>query len=82
MVVETGCRFLAPVGFTDELTVGLVVSRLGGSSITYRLALFRGPDEQPAAVGRFVHVYVDRATRRPAPIPTVIRDALDPIAGR
>jgi acyl-CoA thioester hydrolase len=79
IVVETGCRYLAPVGFPDALWVGLAVSRLGRSSVTYRLGLFRGDDEEPSALARFVHVYVDAETRRPVAVPAVIRDALAPI---
>ena len=80
IVVETSCRYLAPVGFPDPLWVGLAVARLGTSSVTYRLAVFRDEDEQPAAVARFAHVYVDAQTRRPVEIPPVVRDALTPIA--
>ncbi len=62
--------------------VGLSVTRLGSSSVTYRTALFRAADEptQPvAAVGHWVHVYVDRETRRPIPIPEPVRDLLSVI---
>lgn len=76
LVVETGCRYLAPVSFPDHLEVGLAVERLGRSSITYRLALFRETDLAPTAVGRFVHVYVDRHTRSSTPIPSRIRTAV------
>ncbi|MCC5949976.1 MAG: acyl-CoA thioesterase, partial [Nitriliruptoraceae bacterium] len=79
LVVETGCLYLAPVGFPDDLEVGLAVSRLGTSSIAYRLALFRVGDQEPAAVGRFVHVYVDRRTRQNTPIPAVIRSVVAPL---
>jgi acyl-CoA thioester hydrolase len=79
LVVETGCRYLAPVSFPDQLWVGLAVERLGSSSITYRLGLFREDEDEPAAVGRFVHVYVERATRRTAPIPPAIRAAVEPL---
>lgn len=75
MVAETGCRYLAELDFPAPVTVGLGLERLGNSSVVYRLALF-GPDEPPAAVGRFVHVYVDRATRRPVPVPDTVRAAL------
>jgi acyl-CoA thioester hydrolase len=51
-----------------------MLERLGTSSIVYRIGLFRGEDEDPAAVGRFVHVYVDAATRKVIPVPQVIRD--------
>jgi acyl-CoA thioester hydrolase len=74
LVVETSCRYLAELDFPAPITAGLAVERLGNSSITYRLALFGDADE-PAAVGRFVHVYVDRETRRPVSVPQAIRSA-------
>jgi len=75
LVVEPSCRYLAELDFPAPITAGLAVERLGNSSITYRLALF-GADETPAAVGRFVHVYVDRETRRPVPVPDPVRVAV------
>lgn len=75
MVAETGCRYLAELDFPGVVTAGLGLERLGNSSVAYRLALF-GAADSPAAVGRFVHVYVDRATRRPVPVPDAIRTAL------
>jgi len=76
VVAETSCRYLAPVGFPDQLEIGLGVDRLGGRSVTYRLAVFRRGEELPSALGRFVHVYVDAVTRRPVPVPEVIRAAV------
>ncbi|ORA79714.1 4-hydroxybenzoyl-CoA thioesterase [Mycolicibacter kumamotonensis] len=81
VVAESGCRFLGELAFPDRLAVGLAVTRLGRSSVTYRLALFRAPDiaadpAPPAALGHWVHVYVDRSTRRPVPIPDGIRALL------
>ena len=76
LVAETSCRFLAPLSFPDPVLAGLALERLGRTSVTYRLALFRGDSPQPAALGRFVHVYVDRDTRRPVPVPAEIRAAL------
>jgi acyl-CoA thioester hydrolase len=75
LVVETSCRYFGELRFPVTVTAGLGLEHLGSSSVIYRLALF-GADEQPAAVGRFVHVYVDRDTRRPAPVPPEIRAAL------
>jgi acyl-CoA thioester hydrolase len=75
MVAETSCRYLAELRFPVVVTAGLAVERIGTSSVVYRLALF-GNGESPAAVGRFVHVYADRVTRRPVPIPEVIRRQL------
>ena len=81
VVAETSCRYLAPTGFPDVLHIGLGLERVGNSSVVYRLAAFREEEPgrlaaSPAAVCRFVHVYVDRETRRPAPIPDVVKAAL------
>jgi acyl-CoA thioester hydrolase len=76
MVAETGCRFLGEVAFPDPVTVGMRLGRLGSSSVHYRLAVFRAEAGQASAEGHFVHVHVDRATRRPQPIPETIRAAL------
>jgi acyl-CoA thioester hydrolase len=75
VVVETSCRYFAELRFPDIVTAGIGLERLGNSSVTYRLALF-GAGDEPAATGRFVHVYVDRRTRRPMPVPAEIRRAL------
>ncbi len=78
IVAESGCRYFAELGFPDRLAVGLAVTRLGRSSVTYRLGVFRAAEEaQPvAALGHWVHVYVDRASRRPVAIPEGIRTLL------
>lgn len=80
VVAESGCRFLGELGFPDRLAVGLAVTRLGSSSVTYRLAVFRdvqgAAGAPPAAIGHWVHVYVDRSTRRPVPIPDALRTVL------
>jgi len=78
-VVETTCRFRKPLTFPESVDAGLVVVRLGTSSVTYEIGIFRQGDDEPAATGRFVHVWVDRATQRPAPIPRRIRAALLPL---
>jgi acyl-CoA thioester hydrolase len=75
LVVETSCRYFAELRFPVVVTAGIALERLGTSSVVYRLALF-GDDQPPAAVGRFVHVYVDQHTRRPTPVPDQIRNAL------
>jgi len=72
LVVETSCRYFAELRFPDVVTAGIALEKLGTSSVIYRLALF-GANESPAAAGRFVHVYVDRQTRRPVPVPPEIR---------
>lgn len=77
VVAESSCRYLAEVAFPSDLVVGLAVTRLGTSSVTYRTGLWTaGPDARLAAVGSWVHVYVDRQTRRPVPIPDPIRTLL------
>ena len=74
IVAETSCRFLKELSFPDEVQAGLMLERLGNSSVVYRIGLFRGEEEDPAAIGRFVHVYVDAATRKVVPVPQAIRD--------
>lgn len=76
LVVETSCRYFAELRFPETVTAGIGLERLGTSSIVYRLALFGEASEGPAAVGRFVHVYVDAQTRRPTPVPDAIRAVL------
>ena len=75
-VVETCCRYSKPLSFPEAIDAGLRVTRLGATSVTYEIGIFRQGDDEPAATGRFVHVWVDRATQRPAPIPPRIRAAL------
>jgi acyl-CoA thioester hydrolase len=82
IVVETGCRFHRSLAFPDVIEAALRVSKIGNSSVTYELALFRKGDREPAASGHFVHVYVDRATRRPAPIPPPVRTELEKLRVR
>ncbi|MCA1195083.1 MULTISPECIES: thioesterase family protein [unclassified Saccharopolyspora] len=76
LVVETNCRYLAELGFPEDVEVGVGLERVGNTSVVYRLAVFGGGAEGPASVGRFVHVYVDRETRRPVRVPERIRTAL------
>ena len=79
IVVETACRFHKPLSFPETIDAGLRVARIGHSSVAYEIALFRGGDDDAAATGRFVHVWVDRAQRRPIPVPPRIRAALEPL---
>jgi acyl-CoA thioester hydrolase len=79
IVAETSCRFLKSLSFPEKLEIGLAVERLGNSSIVYRIGIFRQGDPEPAALGRFVHVYVDAAARRPVSVPAVIRKAVQPL---
>jgi len=68
LVVETGCKYHAEMGFPDRVTAGLRVAKLGSSSIRFEVALFRNDDDTAAAEGHFTHVYVNRETHRPTPI--------------
>ena len=77
LVVETGCRYHAEAMFPDRISAGIALERLGGSSVTYAVALFRNDEDAAFAEGRFIHVYVDRATRRPVSLPDVWRAKLE-----
>lgn len=81
-VVETSCRFDRPLTFPDVLEAGLRVVKLGTSSVVYEIALFRQGEDSAAAQGRFVHVWVERATRRPVRVPDKIRRALAQLVDR
>jgi acyl-CoA thioester hydrolase len=78
VVAESGCKYFAELKFPDPLVVGLAVERLGNSSVTYRLGIF-GEGQAVAAVGHWVHVYVERESRRAVPIPGEIRALLESI---
>lgn len=80
LVVETGCNYFSALEFPQKLEGALRVARIGNSSVRYELAIFKEGDETPAAEGHFVHVYVDRKTRRPVPLPSALRSALEKIA--
>jgi acyl-CoA thioester hydrolase len=77
LCVESHCEYRAAIAFPETIEVGLRVGKLGRSSVRYELAVFRAGDGDPAAEGYFVHVFVDRATRRPADIPEPLRAALE-----
>src|SRR5216117_978974 len=79
VVVETGCVFRKSLSFPDIIDAGLAVTKLGRSSVVYKIALFRQGDDDAAALGRFVHVWVDRVSQRPVPIPARIHTALEPL---
>lgn len=80
LVVETGCRYFAPVAFPDRVTAGVRVAHLGRTSVRYAIAIFRDDEGEAAAQGHFVHVYVDRETRRPVPLPERLRAVLAELA--
>ena len=77
LAIETTCRFHRELTFPEPVEAGLRVVHIGNSSVRYEIGLFSPGHEGPAATGHFVHVFVDRETRRPAPIPEPIRSALE-----
>lgn len=79
LVVETHCNYFSPVAFPEPITAGLCVVQLGKSSVRYEVGIFRADDSNASAQGHFVHVYVDRATRQPTPIPPAARGLLESI---
>jgi acyl-CoA thioester hydrolase len=79
LVVETQCQYLAPLTYPETVTAGVRVAHMGRSSVRYEIALFAGDSQSAAAQGHFVHVYVDRETRRPADLPAALRAALGPL---
>jgi acyl-CoA thioester hydrolase len=76
LVVETHCNYFSPVEFPTAIDAGLRVARIGTSSVRYEIGLFAQGEPATAAHGHFVHVYVDRATRRPTPLPDALQRAL------
>ena len=80
LVVETGCHYFAPLTYPEPVTAALRVSHVGRSSVVYEVALFGAASETAAAQGRFVHVYVDRESRKPvAELPAALQSALAPL---
>lgn len=79
LVVETHCNYFSPVAFPEPITAGLCVVQLGKSSVRYEVGIFRADDAIASAQGHFVHVYVDRVTRQPTPIPPAVRALLESI---
>jgi acyl-CoA thioester hydrolase len=82
LCVESHCAYLAAVAFPDALEAGLRVAHLGRTSVRYEIGIFAEGSDQPSAHGWFVHVFVDRATRRPSPLPASIRAALERLTAR
>lgn len=76
---ETFCQFRRSLTFPDVIDAGLAVERLGRTSVKYLVGLFKQGEEAPAALGHFVHVFVERDSMRPCPIPEKIRSALTPL---
>lgn len=80
LVVETRCSYFAPLAFPEDVEVGLAVVKLGRSSVRYRIGIFGAGADEAAAQGEFVHVLVDRVTRRPVEMPRQWRSALETIS--
>jgi acyl-CoA thioester hydrolase len=79
LCAESHCRFVAPLAFPETVEAGLRVEKLGRSSVRYGIGLFAEGSDGAAAEGWFVHVFVDRVQRRPAPIEGTMREALQAI---
>jgi acyl-CoA thioester hydrolase len=77
LVVETQCRYFTPLAFPQLIEAGIRVARLGNSSVRYEVGLFAQDESLCAAQGHFVHVYVDKATRRPTVLPEALRAVLE-----
>lgn len=73
LVVNNQCQFFASIAFPDTVHVGLSVEKIGNSSVTYRLGIFKNDENQLSALGSYTHVYVNRKTQRPVPIPEKTR---------
>ncbi len=80
LAVETRCTYFRSLTFPAPVVAGMRVAKLGSSSVRYEIALFQGEDARAAAQGHFVHVYVDRASQRPVPLPEAVRRVLEPLA--
>ena len=76
LVVETQCNYFAPIAFPQAVTAGVRVAQLGRSSVRYEIGLYAGDAPDSAAAGHFIHVYVDRVTRRPVPLPEPLKAVL------
>jgi acyl-CoA thioester hydrolase len=81
LVVETGCRYAAPLSYPQDIEAGIRVAKLGSSSVRYEVGIFAVGAEDAAAEGFFIHVYVDRDTRRPVPLPDDWRAELASLSG-
>lgn len=77
LVVDSACCFFQELSFPEIIEVGVSIAKIGNSSLTYELAIFKEKHHQPAAQGHFVHVFVDRATRKSTTIPENMREILN-----
>ena len=80
LVVETKCQYFAPIAFPDVVVAGIRVAHIGTSSVRYEIGLFKNDEDNPAAEGRFVHVYVTRSGNKPTPLSTQMRSVLAKIS--
>ena len=79
LVIETQCNYFAPLAYPQVVQAGIRVAKLGQSSVRYEIGLFAQGEPLCAAAGHFVHVYVDKSTRRPCTLPEALRKALEPL---
>ena len=80
-VVSSACDYFASIAFPERIEIGLRVGKLGNSSVQYELAVFKAGEEEACAAGRFVHVFVNRATNQPVTIPGPLHEALQRLVG-
>ena len=80
LAVDTGCKFFDSIEYPDIVHAGLRVTKLGNSSVTYDIGMFKNNNDIAAAQGHFVHVYVDEKTRRPVKISDMMRETLKEIS--
>ena len=79
LAVESKCSYFAPISFPDRVRGALKVGHLGTSSVRYDVGIFRNDEQTASAQGYFIHVYVDRATNRPVPLPEKLKTVLGPL---
>ena len=79
LAVNSECSYFEPISFPEAITGGMRVGRIGSSSVTYSVGIFRGENDLAAAAGTFTHVYVDRDTRRPVPLSDSVRAKLESV---
>ena len=80
LVVETKCQYFAPIAFPDVVVAGIRVAHIGTSSVRYEIGLFKNDEDNPAAEGHFVHVYVTRSGNKPTSLSTEMRSVLAKIS--
>ncbi len=80
LVVQTGCDYFSPISFPDDIEAAMCVAHIGKSSVRYEVGIFKQGEVLSAAHGHFVHVYVDKASRRPVPLAMEFRQALQALS--